>query len=245
MTTTHHPYLHSLKITKEADSLGYPFDLPVVKYTDEIEFHPKVTYIVGENGSGKSTLLEAMAVGLGFNPEGGTKNFNFATKNSHSSLHEHIKIHKHYINPKNHFFLRAESFYNVATEIEVLDKIWPLLHCYGGKSLHNQSHGESFFSLFMHRFGADGLYILDEPEAALSPDRQLAFLVRMHELIGQNCQFVISTHSPIILSYPDALIYEIGDDGLRACEYEDTQTYRTSKYFINNYHKMHEGLGLV
>ena len=111
--------------------------------------------------------------------------------------------------------------------------------------MHNQSHGESFFSLFMHRFGADGLYILDEPEAALSPDRQLAFLARMHELIGQNCQFVISTHSPIILSYPDALIYEIGDDGLSACDHEKTQAYTTSKYFINNYHKMHKELGLV
>jgi len=238
-------FLHYLKIlTSNVDEQKYPFSLPVIQKFKKLKFHPNVTYIVGENGSGKSTLLEALAVAIGLNPEGGSKNFNFSTKKSHSILYEKIRLQRGCLLPQNSFFLRAESFYNVSTEIERLDKITPLLHHYGGKSLHDQSHGESFFSLFMHRFGADGLYILDEPESALSPDRQLAFLTRLHELVEQNCQFIIATHSPIILAYPNATIYEVGDDGLTKTEYEQTQLFATMKYFVNNRTKMIKQLGI-
>jgi len=235
-------YTTSLNI-ESVDKNTYPLNIPSIRKIDKILFHPNITFIVGENGSGKSTLLEALAVKLGFNPEGGSKFISFSTRASHSELHKYFKIHKHHIHPENHFFLRAESFYNVASSIDELDKIGrPLLPQYGGKSLHEQSHGESFFSLFIHKFGKNGLYILDEPEAALSPNRQMAMLARMHELVSQNCQFIIATHSPILLSYPDALIYEIGDDGLVETSYEETEIYTTTKYFLNHYKSMHEKL---
>ena len=240
-------FIYKVIINKDQiDANSYLLSVDAIKATKEVIFHPNVTFIVGENGSGKSTLLEALAVKTGFNPEGGTKFLNFSTRDSHSDLHEYLNVHKNHIHPKNHFFLRAESFYNVATRIDEADKDdsrhIPLLPLYGGKSLHDQSHGESFFSLFIHKFGENGLYILDEPEAALSPNRQMAMLSRMHELVSQNCQFIIATHSPILLSYPDAWIYEISDDRLTKVDYEDTEIYTTTKYFLNHYKSMHEKL---
>ena len=228
-----------LKTDKVGSFEHYPFSLPAVRgLSSPLEFHPAVTFVVGENGSGKSTLLEALAVSQGFNPEGGTRNFNFATHDSHSCLGNCLRVAKAIRRPKTGYFLRAESFFNVATEIERLDSEPafgpPLIDSYGGVSLHEQSHGESFFALMQHRFGADGLYILDEPEAALSPNRQMAMLTRLHQLVNDGCQFIIATHSPILLAYPDAQIYEIRDQGLEAVDYQETETYAVTRHFLNN-----------
>jgi predicted ATPase len=217
---------------------NYPFNLEIIRNFDALEFHPKVTFIIGENGSGKSTLLEAIATSWGFNPEGGTKNFNFSTASSHSELYKYLRLVKSFKQAKDGFFLRAESFYNVASNIDALDEDPTagarIKDAYGGKSLHSQSHGESFFSLMTHRFRGKGLYILDEPEAALSPTRQMAMLTRMHELIQTESQFIIATHSPIILSYPDADIYEIRDQKLFLCKYKDTEHYTVTREFLNS-----------
>lgn len=224
----------------------YPFCLPAVRSLDQLDFHPKVTFFVGENGSGKSTLLEAIAVSLGFNAEGGSKNFNFGTRRSHSKLHEHLRIAKGFKRPRTGFFLRAESFFNVATEIENLDAEPsfgpPVINSYGGRSLHEQSHGESFLALLTERFGGQGLYILDEPEAALSPQRQLAVLSRIHDLVRDGSQFVIATHSPLLMAYPDACIYQCSADGVVPVAYEDTEHFRVTRDFLMNPQRMLRGL---
>lgn len=213
---------------------NYPFSLAAVKNLERTLLHPHVTYIVGENGSGKSTLLEALAVSQGFNAEGGTTNFNFSTRSSHSDLHEYLRIAKSSKKPQTGFFLRAESFYNVATEIENLG----VNNSYGAKPLHEQSHGEAFLALMKNRFGDNGLYILDEPEAALSPNRQMSILTLIHDLVKQGSQFIISTHSPILLAYPSSIIYEISDNGLEETSYEQTETFKVSQRFLNNYDGM-------
>ena len=235
-------YLRSFELQKDKipRKKEYPYKLPVVRYLENIDLHEKVTFFVGENGTGKSTLLEALAVGYGFNPEGGSKNFNFATKETHSALSEVIRLVKGVKLPKDNFFLRAESFYNVASNI---DEIW-VTRDYGGISLHEQSHGESFFSLFLHRFRWNGLYILDEPEAAISPQRQLAFLVRLHELVEQNSQFIIATHSPILLSYPHAKIIEISQNGFKEICYRECEHYTLYKQFLENPEYMLGKLGI-
>lgn len=233
--------LHLLR-NKVVSFDDYPFSLPVVRNLEALKLHPKVTFFVGENGSGKSTLLEAVAALWGFNPEGGSRNFHFSTRDSHSELHAFLRLSKSHLRPKDGFFLRAESFFNVATEIENLDQentSGPLIsEAYGGASLHEQSHGEAFFALLMHRFFGQGLYILDEPEAALSPMRQMAMLSRIHDLVEDNSQFIIATHSPIIMAYPDAQIYVISDTGLTATPYEETEHYRVTKDFLNKPGKM-------
>ena len=208
----------------------YPFCLPVVRTLDFIDLHPKVTFLVGENGSGKSTLLEAMAIALGFNPEGGSRNFNFGTRESHSELHRFLRIAKGYRRHRDGFFLRAESWFNVATEV---DRLGVAEH-YGGRSLHEQSHGESFMALLKERFGGDGLYLLDEPEAALSPARQIEALSRIHELVLQDSQFVIATHSPILMAYPDALILQCDARGIQPIAYEDTEHFRITRDFLTH-----------
>lgn len=228
-----------LRDDTEIDTSIYPFNLPFIQDFEEIEFHPQVTFILGENGVGKSTLIEAIAVAYWLNAEGGSKNFNFATNETHSLLSEHIRVAKGIQLPIDKFFLRAESTYNLATNIDELDKepgAWPLIKdSFWGKSLHEQSHGESFFSIFMHRFMGEGMYILDEPEAALSPQRQIAFLSRLDDLVKQKSQFIIATHSPIILSYPHAKIIEIGIDGtFSEKEYAQTHHYATYKSFLDN-----------
>lgn len=230
-----------LKRNKISDFAKYPFCLPVVKSLSSLKFHPKVTFIIGENGTGKSTLLEAIASSYGFNPEGGTKNFNFSTNDTHSELNNYLTLVKGVSKPKDGFFLRAESFYNVATNIDKLDKETVenhrLIDSYGGKSLHEQSHGESFLSLFLNRFGGNGLYILDEPEAALSPTRQMSILSIIHELVENGSQFIISTHSPIIMAYPNAIIYEIKDE-IKKVKYEETEHYQVMYEFLNYKQKM-------
>lgn len=216
----------------------YPFYLPAIRKLEILNLHPKVTFIIGENGTGKSTILEAIAVAFGFNPEGGTKNFNFASNNTHSDLYEYFKLIKGTKIPKDGFFLRAESFYNLATNVDELEKEVPgLLSSYGGFSLHQQSHGESFFSVFINRFSGKGLYILDEPEAALSPTRQMSMISRIHELVEEDSQFIIATHSPIIMAYPNSAIYEI-KDGIRKVSYEETEHYQVMSTFLNNKEKM-------
>ena len=224
------------------DTARYPFSLPAVAALRDIEFHPKVTFFVGENGSGKSTLIEALAVAWGFNAEGGSKNFNFGTFSSHSPLHQALRLVKGTRRARDGFFLRAESYFNVATNIEDLDRepsFGPkIIESFGSKPLHEQSHGESFFALLEHRLRGKGLYIFDEPEAALSPSRQMSMLVRMHELVAADSQFIIATHSPILMAYPDAWIYQLGPKGLERVAYEDTEHFTITRSFLNN----HQGI---
>ena len=219
--------------------------LPAVRYLldgGRLEFESPVTFLVGENGSGKSTLLEAIAVACGFNPEGGSRNFNFSTRATHSELCDHLTISRSAY-PRDGFFLRAESFYNVASNIEDLDDAVPgLLNSYGGVSLHRQSHGESFLALVQNRFGPEGLYLLDEPEAALSPTRLLTLMGQIHLLVQEGAQFVIATHSPILMAYPDACIYQLSEDGIRRVGYRETEHYCLTRRFLENPERMLQSL---
>lgn len=235
---THYLIQVSIDHDNLPNDTDYPYSLPIVRQFNSLEFHPHVTFLVGENGSGKSTLLEALAISMGFNAEGGSRNFHFSTKDSHSNLHEYIQLVKGIHRPKDGYFLRAESFYNLASEIESLDKEpfggAPITPSYGGISLHEQSHGESFISLVEHRFRGNGLYILDEPEAALSPARQFKLLQLLHRHVVNGAQFIIATHSPILMGYPDATIFLVNDNGINKVDYEKTEHYRLTKRFIDD-----------
>ncbi len=240
------PFIRWVSVVRErvADLRSYPFSIPSIgalAALDRLDL-ANVTYLVGENGSGKSTLLEALAVACDFNPEGGTTNFRFSTRASESPLCGCIRPARGLRRPRTGFFLRAESFFNVATEIEALDRAPsfspPVINSYGGRSLHEQSHGESFLALANHRFGDEGLYFLDEPEAALSPSKQLAWLARMHALVKGGSQFVIATHSPIIMAYPGATIYLLSQKGIASVEYEDTEHVRLTRAFLSNRERM-------
>ncbi|KGX92331.1 ATPase AAA [Pontibacillus halophilus JSM 076056 = DSM 19796] len=232
------------QVTKKEGVVGdsFPLNLPAVRRLETLHFHPNVTYIVGENGMGKSTLLEALAVGLGFNPEGGSMNFSFSNYDSHSNLHESIRIGRGAQRPRDGFFFRAETFYNVATHIEALDASSEpgprVIDSYGGTSLHEQSHGESFFAAFMNRFGGKGLYILDEPEAALSPLRQLSMLSRIHDLVQDGSQFVISTHAPILMAYPNSRMIQLTSEGMSEVRIEETEHYVIMKQFFDDRERM-------
>lgn len=212
----------------------YPYNIPCLKKFDTLEFHSPVTFLIGENGSGKSTLIEALAISMGMNGEGGTNNFNFSTSNTVSTLHQYMKIIKYPDMPQTKFFLRAETFYNFSTELDIIQKEnGDVIQYYGGKSLHEQSHGESFMSVMKSRFGSKGLYILDEPEAALSLTRQMSLLILMKQLVEEGSQFIIATHSPILLAYPNAEIYDL-ERQFSLCQYEDTNYYQLYKLFIND-----------
>ena len=208
---------------------GYPFSIPAVAGLEELALDPRVTLLVGDNGSGKSTLLEAIAVAAGMNAEGGGHHMRFSTRASESALHEHLRLSWR-DRPRTDFFLRAESLYNLASELERLggDALIP----YGGESLHDQSHGESFLAVALNRLVPGGLYLLDEPESALSPTGQLALLRRVHELAGEGAQFLIATHSPILMAVPGALMLHVSAAGLRPVAYDDVETVALYRGFL-------------
>jgi len=236
------PFLKSVRLNGVGES--YPFEIPSIRSLlhSSLELHPKVTFLVGENGSGKSTLLEGMADKWGFASQSGNRSQSLGLRNYETALAHELVISKAIgIRPMDGFFLRAESLYNFATQLEELEQ-QPFCasgyFAYGGKSLHEQSHGESFFSIFMNRFDGHGLFMLDEPEAALSTKRQMSFLVRLHDLCEDSSQFIIATHSPILLAYPEAIIYECSEDGIRQIDYKETETYRLTKRFIDEPEQM-------
>lgn len=209
----------------------YPFNIPAVRHLEKmgsLTLEKPVTFFVGENGTGKSTLIEAIAVAMGFNGEGGSRDFFFSTQDTHSELCDYLTIGKS-VWPKDGFFLRAESFYNTASYLEQNST----MARYGGVSFHEQSHGESFLALAMNRFEGNGLYILDEPESALSPQRLMSLLVVIDELVKNNSQFIIATHSPILMAYPDADILEFSEQGIHKVGYRETEHYKITKQFID------------
>ena len=231
-------YINAFRI-EDIGSGEYYAQLPIVKLLQEMgwfRFQSPVTFFVGENGSGKSTLLEALAVCAGMNAEGGSRNFTFATKRTESGLYQYISLARG-ARERDSFFLRAESFYNVATEIERLDEIAaptaPIRNSYGGVSLHEQSHGESFLALAHNRLGG-GLYLLDEPEAALSPTRQMTLLVEFQRMVGEGAQLIVATHAPILLAYPGAEIWEITGDSIALTSYEECGHVRVTRRFLND-----------
>ena len=227
------PYLRKIRINwpeiQEIES--YPFSVPAISTIDDIEFHPSVTFFIGENGSGKSTLIEAIAIAMGFGAEGGTKNVRTQSTNDISSLWQHLKLEKSFVRPRDNYFLRAESFYNVATYMDETG----YLGGYGGKSLHERSHGEAFFSALTDKLKGNGFYIFDEPEAALSPTRQMSALTAIHDLVQAESQFIIATHSPILMAYPDSKILQLTESGTSEVAYEDTEHYTVTKDFLNHY----------
>ena len=237
-------YVRAVSLKEPLPEGSWLAELPVVRRLAEepLEFHKSVTFLVGENGVGKSTIVEALAVALGFNPEGGTKNFNFSTEDSHSELYQYLRVARGSLHPRDGFFLRAESFYNVASNIDQLDREPgfgpPVVDAYGGISLHRQSHGESFLALAEYRFGGRGLYILDEPEAALSPKRLLRLMARMDALVKDHSQFIVSTHSPILMAFPEAEVYEISEGSIESVSYRDTAHWQLTRRFLENPEKM-------
>ncbi len=237
-------YISGIRLNAHPPENSYFFRLPVVRSLlrqGELSLDRPVTFFVGENGTGKSTLLEAIAVAYGFNAEGGTKNFNFSTAHTESTLHEYLTLIRSAY-PRDGFFLRAESFYNVASSIDEMDRGSSfgarVIDSYGGISLHEQSHGESFLSLVQNRFGGNGLYILDEPEAALSPSRLMTLLVEMDRLVKTDSQLIVATHSPILMAFPGAVIYELSEDGIRPVAYKATKHYQITRRFLENPEKM-------
>lgn len=231
-------FIQCLTIDWDAvDRNSYLREIEAIKNLNELVFDNPVTFLVGENGSGKSTLLEALAIAYGFNPEGGTLNYSFSTYDSHSQLHDAIIVSKGYRQAKWGYFLRAESFYNVATkEEDYADPSHP------SEKYHEQSHGESFLALAQAQLSPDGLYLFDEPEAALSPQRQLALLTEIYSFAKRGSQFIIATHSPILLGLPGAQILSFDDSGVHPCEYEETESYKVTELFINNKERLLENL---
>ena len=238
-------YIESVFLNSPLPEGSYLRCLPAIRAIGDRErqlpLDADVTFLVGENGSGKSTLLEAVAVCCGFNAEGGTRNFRFSTRDTHSRLCDYLTVARGRY-PRDGFFLRAESFYNVATNIDEMDEApgigGRVIDSYGGVSLHAQSHGESFLSLVQNRFGGHGLYLLDEPEAALSPARQLTLLGEMRLLVEEDSQFIVATHSPILMAYPGARIYLLDETGIRSVRYEETEHYQLTRRFLENPERM-------
>lgn len=227
------PFLRGFTVRRDEswDASRYPFNLPAVAGLTDLELDPRITIFVGENGSGKSTLLEAIAVAAGINPEGGSKFARFSTEATHSSLGDFITLHRTARRERDGYFLRAESLYNVATYVGQVDPSWD---AYGRRSLHEQSHGESFLALVAHRFGEDGLYLMDEPEAALSPVRQLSMLAMLHDRIElRGCQIVMATHSPILLAYPGALLLSFDSGRPERVAYEELEHVQVTRAFLN------------
>lgn len=237
-------YVRAVEISGTIDEESYLNYVPAVRHllkTGRLEFSKSVTFLVGENGTGKSTLLEAIAVACGFNPEGGSRNFSFSTRNTHSELHEALTLVRSAY-PKDGYFLRAESMYNAASYLDDLDSELPeefriSTKSYGG-SLHTKSHGESFLALVQNRFSGSGIYLLDEPEAALSPMRLLTLMCEIDELVKKESQFIIATHSPILMAFPGADILEISEDGMRSVPYKETEHYTVTRRFLEHPEQM-------
>jgi predicted ATPase len=229
-------FVHSLEVVPEHGD--FPFSIPAIQaLADGLKLHQKVTYLVGENGSGKSTLLEGLADKWGFSHQSGNRSKSYGTRDYDTELAPALRLSRSRERPLDGFFLRAESLYNFATEMDELEKepfCGTGYFSYGGKSLHEHSHGESFLTIFLERLNGHGFYLFDEPEAALSATRQMAFLVRLHDLVEDASQFVIATHSPIILAYPEATIYELGERGIREITYEETKAYEVTKRFLSD-----------
>jgi predicted ATPase len=228
------PFVHAIRIKPRRlaeTERDYTDELPAFADVDRVELHPRVTFLVGENGSGKSTLVEALAVASKLNPEGGgrTYQFAFATRASHSALHHRLELERAPIAPLNGFFLRAESVFNLATAIEAGASA---MHDVFQRPLHEQSHGESFLDIAVNRLGPRGLYLFDEPEAALSVNGQLALMARIHDLVAEHSQFVIATHSPILLGYPDATILELSERGIREIDFDDAPQVQLTRAFL-------------
>lgn len=237
-------FIKKIKLCKDKiDSFDkYPFNIEIIKNFKELEFSSQVTFLIGENGIGKSTLIEAIAVSCGLNAEGGSQNFNFSTKNTHSNLSDYLTVST-FNKPKTKFFLRAESFYNVASEIVRISNEGgggPLYNLYGG-NLHECSHGESFIKLVQNRFVDNGLYILDEPESALSPSRQMTLLCLIDDLVKRGSQFIIATHSPILISYINGKILDLNNN-FNEIKYEDTDIYQLYKIYLENPYGMQKKL---
>ncbi len=237
-------YIDAVKFNGVIEKDSYLLHIPCVQYlmkAKELKLTSNITFLAGENGTGKSTLVEAIAIAYGFNAEGGTKNFNFTTTKSHSELWEHLSLVKSKY-AKDGFFLRAESFYNFASNIDELDQIPAssprIIDSYGGKSLHHQSHGESFLALVTYRFSGNGLYILDEPEAALSPMKLLSLMVAIHDLIKKDSQFIIATHSPVLMAFPGAQILQLTENGVDEVAYTATEHYRITRQFLEKPEQM-------
>jgi predicted ATPase len=235
MPLTAKPYLRSVRIDPQAeiDPDSYPFTIPAVRELGVLEPHPDVTFFVGENGAGKSTVLEAIAVALGMPAEGGTRNVH-REQQPVSPLHRHLKLVKGWRHPRHSYFLRAESLFNV---FSYLDQLGPG----SAPSLHLRSHGEAFMDV-LEGFSGDGFYLLDEPEAALSPNRQLAALAVIDRLVKEGAQFIIATHSPILLAYPNAKILSFDAGGIAEIAYEDTEHYAITRDFLNHYPRRLEQL---
>ena len=236
-------YIDTVRLREDADGEEYFWRLPAVKALRErpLRFSRPMTFLVGENGSGKSTLLEAVAAASGLNPEGGSRNFRFSTRATHSGLWEYVVLSRRAY-PRDSFFLRAESFYNVASNIDELDEAPsfspPLIESYGGVSLHERSHGESFLALVQNRFGGQGLYLLDEPEAALSPTGLMALMAEMDRLVKRDSQLIIATHSPILMSFPGSEVLLLGEEGIRSVDYRETSHYQLTRRFLEDPERM-------
>ena len=231
--------IREIRIDEGIPETEYYADLPAVRQIVRehgLTLTKSVTFLVGENGIGKSTLIEAIAVAAGFNPEGGTRNYSFSTADSHSSLHKHIHLIRGIDRHPDGFFLRAESFYNAASYLDSMDS--KVLLSYGGESLHKLSHGESFLALVENRFSPDGLFILDEPEAAISPMRMLRLMADIHDLAKHGAQFIISTHSPVLITLPGSDIIQFSDEGLAHVNYQDTEHFQITKAFLANPERM-------
>lgn len=228
----------TIKWSEVEDPGAYPFCLSSVSKIESIDLRAKVTILVGENGAGKSTILEALAIALGCSAEGGSRNFRFSTADTHTPLHEYIRLARGPKRIRDVFFYRAETFYNFSTEMRRLDEADSfdpqIKSAYGGTELHALSHGQSVIQLFRHRFRAGGVYLLDEPEAALSPARQLEVIAHAHSLTEAGAQIVMATHSPILMAIPGATIFEVSDEGLNSVEYDSLEQVAIYKRILNN-----------
>lgn len=226
------PYLRGARLRADQDLADFPFTIPAVRAIEELDLGAPVTFLVGDNGSGKSTLVEGLAVAAGFAPEGGPLGDELDGPGPRprrvDRLGDALELELSPFRPRAGFFLRAESFFNVAARVDAVD----LEAVYGGVKLHEQSHGESFLALAANRFGADGLYVLDEPEAALSLTSALGFIDVMHAAAAEGAQFVVATHSPILLACPGARIYEVSEAGIEPVSYEQVDAVRLTRSFI-------------